>query len=473
MTSVNDPRPAPVNTGSPAVWPMVIADVEDGLGDCSADVLPLVLADMRERDAFGRARYGVPLRADDGRDHLIDALQETYDCAVYMRAALQRAITEGRHPGVIVRIYRSVLQNAFSIRSAIAARDGHANQSLDPSGETARAAIGLGPDDEGVDTLAHIAELKQKAKAFDARPVLTAEKALTLSLLQNDVKRADIYGHHYTTAKVENLRTVLALLRGDVSETAERAPHMIKDGKADRPGSGLFGRLTGEELQAAHAAHFTKSPATAPTPEMTTMAVGLDREALGRLVREAWIEWASEQPSPKASWLAPWWAMSEPDREVDRRIGERLAVTGGHMTGAAWVKLVSGVVNGLPDAARDVVWPRMKAAIDAAYLRVAGPETAEQASVALTFAVAEQSADSLCLECLSHDHPRKLEPVSRRNERGQPVCDWHSSGYAARREQGETGHGMLVAHPAMAMAAEAIRSSEGAAFEAAAERGGK
>ena len=31
-------------------------------------------------------------------------------------------------------------------------------------------------------------------------------------------------------------------------------PHVIKDGKADRPGSGLYGRLTGEELQAARAA---------------------------------------------------------------------------------------------------------------------------------------------------------------------------------------------------------------------------
>lgn len=202
MTSMNEPQPAPVDTGSPAVWPMVIADVEDGLGDCNADVLPLVLADMRERDATGRAKYGVPLRADNGRDHFIDALQEAYDCAVYMRAELQRTICEGRHPGVIVRIYRSVLQNAFSIRSAIAARGGQSTRRqeielsevdrltvalavqaqatsataaklhsrslrVDQSGEAARAAFGLGPDDEEVDTLAHIAELKRKAKAFD------------------------------------------------------------------------------------------------------------------------------------------------------------------------------------------------------------------------------------------------------------------------------------------------------------------
>lgn len=50
-----------------------------------------------------------------------------------------------------------------------------------------------------------------------------------------------------------------------------------------------------------------------------------DRETLGRIVREVWIEWANEQPNPKASWLVPWDGLSEPDKEVDRRIGERLA----------------------------------------------------------------------------------------------------------------------------------------------------
>jgi hypothetical protein len=331
-TSMNEPQPAPIDTGSPAVWPMVIADVEGGLGDmyCAADVLPLVLADMRERDAGGRAKYGVPLRADNGRDHFIDALQEAYDCAVYTRAELQRAITEGRHPGVIVRIYRSVLQNAFSIRSAIAARDGQSARQqeaelseaerltvalavqaqatsetaaklhsrsprVDPSGEVARAVLGLGPDDEDVDTLAHVAELKRKAKAFDARPVLTADRA----------------------------------------------------------------------------------------------------------------------------------------REMAHSVLESIHESGNH------VECIAAIL-----------------------LRVAGPVTAEQASVALTSAVAEQSADGLCLECLKNDHPRKLEPVSRGGERGQPVCDWHAADYAARRAQGETGHGMLVAHPAMAMVAEAIRKEQ-------------
>ncbi len=49
----------------------------------------------------------------------------------------------------------------------------------------------------------------------------------------------------------------------------------------------------------------------------------VDREALGRAVREVWIAWANEQPDPKKlSWLVPWDQLCERDKEVDRRIGE-------------------------------------------------------------------------------------------------------------------------------------------------------
>lgn len=53
-----------------------------------------------------------------------------------------------------------------------------------------------------------------------------------------------------------------------------------------------------------------------------------DRETLGRIVREIWVDFAREQPDPKPHHLAPWEALSEPMKEVDRRIGERLFVLG-------------------------------------------------------------------------------------------------------------------------------------------------
>lgn len=48
----------------------------------------------------------------------------------------------------------------------------------------------------------------------------------------------------------------------------------------------------------------------------------VSRETLGRVVRDAWIAWAEEQPNAKPSWLVPWDLLAEPDKEADRRIGQ-------------------------------------------------------------------------------------------------------------------------------------------------------
>lgn len=63
-------QPPPVPSNRPAVW-------------------GLVMADMRERDAVGRARYGTPLQAFNGRDPLVDAYQEALDLVVYLRQAIE------------------------------------------------------------------------------------------------------------------------------------------------------------------------------------------------------------------------------------------------------------------------------------------------------------------------------------------------------------------------------------------------
>jgi hypothetical protein len=59
-------------------------------------------------------------------------------------------------------------------------------------------------------------------------------------------------------------------------------------------------------------------PDTCPT----CLGTGRDiRETLGRIVRDAWVAWAKEQPEPKSGWLDPWDMLPEPIKEVDRRIG--------------------------------------------------------------------------------------------------------------------------------------------------------
>lgn len=51
-------------------------------------IWPLVVADMMERDRVGTVKYGTPLRADNGRDALVDAYQEALDLVVYLRQAI-------------------------------------------------------------------------------------------------------------------------------------------------------------------------------------------------------------------------------------------------------------------------------------------------------------------------------------------------------------------------------------------------
>lgn len=63
------PEPAPIATDGPAIWDLVVAD-------------------MRERDASGFAKYRTRLQAGNGRDALVDAYQEALDLVVYLRQAI-------------------------------------------------------------------------------------------------------------------------------------------------------------------------------------------------------------------------------------------------------------------------------------------------------------------------------------------------------------------------------------------------
>jgi len=65
----NDEQPPPTPNQNTPIWDLVIQD-------------------MRDRDLVGRARYGTPLQAHNGRDALTDAYQEALDLCVYLRQAI-------------------------------------------------------------------------------------------------------------------------------------------------------------------------------------------------------------------------------------------------------------------------------------------------------------------------------------------------------------------------------------------------
>ena len=72
------PLPPPAEGTGPAIWDLVIAD-------------------MQERDRFGEQKYGKRLRAFNGRPPLVDLYQELLDAAVYAREEMEeRAALEAR-----------------------------------------------------------------------------------------------------------------------------------------------------------------------------------------------------------------------------------------------------------------------------------------------------------------------------------------------------------------------------------------
>ncbi len=87
---LSKPEPAPRQNESQPIWEMVVED-------------------MQERDRSGRAKYGTPLQAHNGRDALVDAYQEVLDLAVYLRQAIEerkmpsREFINQRAEGLVMR----------------------------------------------------------------------------------------------------------------------------------------------------------------------------------------------------------------------------------------------------------------------------------------------------------------------------------------------------------------------------------
>lgn len=57
------------------------------------DIADLVVEDIKKRKVMGRKKYGVPLRANNGRDAIQDAYEEAQDMTLYLK---QRLVEEER-----------------------------------------------------------------------------------------------------------------------------------------------------------------------------------------------------------------------------------------------------------------------------------------------------------------------------------------------------------------------------------------
>jgi hypothetical protein len=105
------PEPSPQNQDGPALWPLVIADLENE----SDPIYALVAKDALERHGFGISKYGVPLVAHNGRNHLKDAYQEQLDKLVYLRAHYECT-------GLDQHAYKKAIRDAVELRRALEAQ---------------------------------------------------------------------------------------------------------------------------------------------------------------------------------------------------------------------------------------------------------------------------------------------------------------------------------------------------------------
>jgi hypothetical protein len=75
------------------------------------------------------------------------------------------------------------------------------------------------------------------------------------------------------------------------------------------------------------------------TDEEILDRAGVTREWCGQWVRREWHAWAAAQPdvADHPSWVTPWMALDERDREVDRRIGTALFCAGWRSRHGGWL----------------------------------------------------------------------------------------------------------------------------------------
>jgi hypothetical protein len=86
------PEPPPTSTDTPAVWPLILADLRNGalVEPSHKAFTPALLDACEQRHAFGVAKYGVALQVENGRHPLRDARDEFLDGMAYTRQHFER-----------------------------------------------------------------------------------------------------------------------------------------------------------------------------------------------------------------------------------------------------------------------------------------------------------------------------------------------------------------------------------------------
>lgn len=146
---MNEEQPAPQRNDQPAVWDLVIAD-------------------MQERNRVGTERYGTPLQAHNGRDALVDAYQEALDLVVYLRQEIEER-KGSEMPEVVVLCGSTRFIDAFR----------EWNLELTLGG---KIVLSIGCDTKSDDALRLKPEDKDKLDELHLRKIDLADRVLVLNV---------------------------------------------------------------------------------------------------------------------------------------------------------------------------------------------------------------------------------------------------------------------------------------------------
>ncbi len=107
------PEPPPVRSpGSVDVWPLVWDDIRVLNRRSISEARDKLFDDMHARSAQGFAKYGTTLHTKNGRNHIVDAYQETLDQIVYLRAAIEDATLDELTRLPLVMAYHQAIDTA-------------------------------------------------------------------------------------------------------------------------------------------------------------------------------------------------------------------------------------------------------------------------------------------------------------------------------------------------------------------------
>jgi hypothetical protein len=117
MTSLNTAEPHPSEPRGPAIWPLVIIDMRTRF--TFADAL---IEDATERNLIGSEKYGVPLHANNGRNPLVDAYQESLDLIVYLRQAMEEGPPATTSPSYLDPLVSGSIADEYGLVLRVAMR---------------------------------------------------------------------------------------------------------------------------------------------------------------------------------------------------------------------------------------------------------------------------------------------------------------------------------------------------------------